>query len=157
MAVGMLAGCGGGKSSIQPGWLIHPMQQKAMKSRNGRCKGCRRNNHYFLAFYGWSQWTGNRYTCQKFNDENEYGITVEAQYQERIWWFSEQIKERTDRKYGCRSGIESMKSVPVLWSESGWTVPMQEMIDADNYDVSEIEPNLAAYYTIDNQLYSMPF
>ena len=41
--------------------------------------------------------------------------------------------------------------------ESGWTVPMQEMIDADNYDVSEIEPNLAAYYTIDNQLYSMPF
>ena len=31
------------------------------------------------------------------------------------------------------------------------------MVDADNYDVSEIEPNLAAYYTIDNELYSMPF
>lgn len=41
--------------------------------------------------------------------------------------------------------------------ESGWIVPMQEMVDADQYDVSEIEPNLAAYYTIDNKLYSMPF
>lgn len=41
--------------------------------------------------------------------------------------------------------------------ESGWTVPMQEMIDADKYDVSQIEPNLSAYYTIDDKLYSMPF
>ena len=41
--------------------------------------------------------------------------------------------------------------------DSGWIVPMQQMIDADSYDVSEIEPNLAAYYTIDNELYSMPF
>lgn len=41
--------------------------------------------------------------------------------------------------------------------ESGWVVPMQEMVDADNYDVSQIEPNLAAYYTIDDKLYSMPF
>ncbi|XP_041598366.1 sn-glycerol-3-phosphate-binding periplasmic protein UgpB-like [Vulpes lagopus] len=41
--------------------------------------------------------------------------------------------------------------------ESGWTVPMQNMVDADNYDLSQIEPNLSAYYTIDDQLYSMPF
>ena len=41
--------------------------------------------------------------------------------------------------------------------ESGWITPMQQMIDADSYDLSQIEPNLAAYYTIDNQLYSMPF
>ena len=29
--------------------------------------------------------------------------------------------------------------------ESGWTVPMQNMVDADNYDLSQIEPNLSAY------------
>ena len=34
---------------------------------------------------------------------------------------------------------------------------IQEMIDEDNYDISQIEPNLAAYYTVDDQLYSMPF
>ena len=31
MAVGMLAGCGGGKSSISR--MAHPMQQKAMKKQ----------------------------------------------------------------------------------------------------------------------------
>ena len=41
--------------------------------------------------------------------------------------------------------------------DSGWIVPMQQMIDEDGYDLSQIEPNLAAYYTIDDQLYSMPF
>ena len=41
--------------------------------------------------------------------------------------------------------------------DSGWIIPMQQMVDADNYDLSQIEPNLAAYYTIDDQLYSMPF
>ena len=39
--------------------------------------------------------------------------------------------------------------------ESGWITPMQNMVDADNYDLSQIEPNLAAYYTIDDELYSI--
>ena len=35
---------------------------------------------------------------------------------------------------------------------------MQEMIDADGYDISQIEPNVAAYYTTeDGKMYSMPF
>ncbi len=41
--------------------------------------------------------------------------------------------------------------------ESGWVVPMQEMVDADNMMCQKSEPNLAAYYTIDDKLYSMPF
>ncbi|TDF98330.1 ABC transporter substrate-binding protein [Paenibacillus piri] len=35
--------------------------------------------------------------------------------------------------------------------------PMQKFIDADKYDVSQLEPNIIGYYTIDNKLYSMPF
>mgnify|MGYP000694769603 FL=1 len=34
---------------------------------------------------------------------------------------------------------------------------MQELINADGYDISQIEPNIAAYYTVNNELYSMPF
>ena len=41
--------------------------------------------------------------------------------------------------------------------DSGWIVPMQELIDADGWDVSKLEENIAAYYTIDDKLYSMPF
>lgn len=35
--------------------------------------------------------------------------------------------------------------------------PMQKFIDADNYDLSQLEPNIIGYYTFDGQLYSMPF
>jgi sn-glycerol 3-phosphate transport system substrate-binding protein len=42
-------------------------------------------------------------------------------------------------------------------SESGFITPMQEFIDADDFDVSILEPNILAYYELDGQLYSMPF
>ena len=41
--------------------------------------------------------------------------------------------------------------------DSGWALPMQQMIDAEGYDITQIEPNIAAYYTVDGKLYSMPF
>lgn len=41
--------------------------------------------------------------------------------------------------------------------DSGWAKPVQEFIDAEGYDISQIEPNIAAYYTVDSKLYSMPF
>ncbi|AIS51634.1 carbohydrate ABC transporter substrate-binding protein, CUT1 family [Thermoanaerobacter kivui] len=41
--------------------------------------------------------------------------------------------------------------------DSGWAVPVQKFIDEENYDTSQLEPNLLAYYTVDNKLYSMPF
>ena len=93
---------------------------------------------------------------QKFNDENEYGITVEAEYQGS---YDDALNKLKSAQIG-NMGADLVQVYEIgtrFMIESGWTVPMQEMIDADNYDVSEIEPNLAAYYTIDNQLYSMPF
>lgn len=35
--------------------------------------------------------------------------------------------------------------------------PVQEFIDRDNYDVSDLEPNVLAYYTVEGQQASMPF
>jgi sn-glycerol 3-phosphate transport system substrate-binding protein len=35
--------------------------------------------------------------------------------------------------------------------------PVQEFIDKDNYDVSDLEPNVLAYYTVEGQQASMPF
>ncbi|GIN57286.1 ABC transporter substrate-binding protein [Lederbergia ruris] len=42
-------------------------------------------------------------------------------------------------------------------SESGFITPMQEFIDKDNFDISQLEENILSYYTLDDQLYSMPF
>lgn len=41
--------------------------------------------------------------------------------------------------------------------DSGWVKPMQDFIDSEGYDISQIEPNIAAYYTVEGKLYSMPF
>ncbi len=41
--------------------------------------------------------------------------------------------------------------------DSGWALPIQQMIDAEGFDITQIEPNIAAYYTVDGKLYSMPF
>ncbi|GAA1701039.1 ABC transporter substrate-binding protein [Fodinicola feengrottensis] len=36
-------------------------------------------------------------------------------------------------------------------------LPMQSFVDKDKFDTSDIQPNIAGYYTIDKKLYSMPF
>jgi sn-glycerol 3-phosphate transport system substrate-binding protein len=36
-------------------------------------------------------------------------------------------------------------------------VPMQNFIDKEKFKISDIEPNIMAYYTINKKLYSMPF
>lgn len=41
--------------------------------------------------------------------------------------------------------------------DSKLITPMQEFIDADKWDVGQLEPNISGYYTFDNKLYSMPF
>lgn len=41
--------------------------------------------------------------------------------------------------------------------DSGWVLPMQTYIEKDKWDINQIEPNIAAYYTVDGTLYSMPF
>jgi sn-glycerol 3-phosphate transport system substrate-binding protein len=35
--------------------------------------------------------------------------------------------------------------------------PMQNFIDADKWDLSQLEPNIVGYYTLGSKLYSMPF
>ncbi len=93
---------------------------------------------------------------EKFNNENEYGITVEAQYQGA---YDDSLNKLKSAQIG-NMGADLVQVYEVgtrFMMESGWIVPMQQLVDADQYDVSSIEPNLAAYYTIDGALYSMPF
>ncbi|AXI08898.1 ABC transporter substrate-binding protein [Oceanobacillus zhaokaii] len=40
---------------------------------------------------------------------------------------------------------------------SGSIVPIQELIDADGYDMSGLEENIVNYYSLDGTFYSMPF
>ena len=40
--------------------------------------------------------------------------------------------------------------------DSGFIIPMQQIIDDYNIDISGLEENMLNYYTVDDQLYSMP-
>ena len=93
---------------------------------------------------------------KQFNEENEYGITVDAQYQGE---YDDSLNKLKSAQIG-NMGADLVQVYEIgtrFMIDSGRIVPMQEMIDGDGYDLSQIEPNLAAYYTIDNELYSMPF
>ena len=41
--------------------------------------------------------------------------------------------------------------------DSGLIKPIQDFVDEDDYDLSQLEDNLLAYYTVDGKLNSMPF
>lgn len=93
---------------------------------------------------------------RRFNNGNTYGITVNAQYQGE---YDDSLNKLKSAQIG-NMGADLVQVYEIgtrFMIESGWIVPMQFMIDEDNYDMSAIEPNLSAYYTINDELYSMPF
>ena len=93
---------------------------------------------------------------KKFNDENELGIRVEAQFQGE---YDDAINKLKSAQIG-NMGADLVQIYDIgtrFMIDSGWVVPMQELIDRDGWDISQIEPNIAAYYTVGDTLYSMPF
>ncbi|MCL4562902.1 MAG: ABC transporter substrate-binding protein [Chloroflexi bacterium] len=44
-----------------------------------------------------------------------------------------------------------------LLVDLGVATPVQNYIDKEKYDISDLEGNVLSYYTVDNKLYSMPF
>ncbi len=92
----------------------------------------------------------------KFNKENSYGIKVEAQYQGS---YDDAINKLKSAQIG-NMGADLVQIYDIgtrFMIDSGWAVPMQELMDADGWDISQIEPNIAAYYTVNGTFYSMPF
>lgn len=97
-----------------------------------------------------------QYLVDKFNSDNTNGITVTAEYQGS---YDDAINKLKSAQIG-NMGADLVQIYDIgtrFMIDSGWVVPMQDLIDADGYDVTQIEPNIAAYYTVDNKLYSMPF
>lgn len=96
------------------------------------------------------------YLVNKFNTENTEGITVDAQYQGS---YDDAINKLRSAQIG-NMGADLVQIYDIgtrFMIESGWITPMQDLINADGWDMSQIEPNIAAYYTVEDQLYSMPF
>lgn len=91
----------------------------------------------------------------KFNEQSD-SVSIEAIYQGSY--------DDSLTKLRAVGGSEEAPAIVQVFeigtkymSESDFITPMQDFIDADNFDTSVIEPNIASYYTLDDKLYSMPF
>lgn len=96
------------------------------------------------------------YLVKKFNDQNDQHIRVDAQYQGS---YDDAINKLKSAQIG-NMGTDLVQIYDIgtrFMIDSGWVTPMQTLIEADGWDVNQIEPNIAAYYTVDGKLYSMPF
>lgn len=93
---------------------------------------------------------------KEFNDQNKGKIEVKATYAGKY--------DDAITKY--KAAIQS-KSTPDLIQiydigtqfmiDAKQTVPMQSFIDRDKLDVSDLQPNITGYYSVDKKLNSMPF
>ncbi len=160
MIMGSLAGCGGGKTlEEQNASQDNASAETETDSKEFSMADAKEVDGTEISFWhsmGGVNGQAIDTLVKKFNSENEYGITVNAQYQGE---YDDSLNKLKSAQIG-NMGADLVQVYEIgsrFMIESGWIIPMQEMIDADKYDMSSIEPNLAAYYTIDDQLYSMPF
>lgn len=96
------------------------------------------------------------YLVDQFNKENKKGITVDSQFQGQ---YDDAINKLKSAQIG-NMGADLVQIYDIgtrFMIDSGWVIPMQELITADGWDAGQIEPNIAAYYSVSDQLYSMPF
>lgn len=157
MTIGLLAGCGSGKSTAEmSGEESTDTTESTETVEMADASEVSGTTITFWHSMGGVNGQAIDTLVEKFNEENEYGITVEAQYQGD---YDDSLNKLKSAQIG-NMGADLVQVYEIgtrFMIESGWIIPMQEMVDADGYDVSQIEPNLAAYYTVDDQLYSMPF
>ena len=155
-AASMLAGCGAGsdanKGTVQESANTETSQAQTSASK-GEPKG---QTITFWHSMGGVNGEAMDYLIKKFNEENDQGIVVDAQFQGE---YDDAINKLKSAQIG-NMGADLVQIYDIgtrFMIDSGWVVPMQDLVDADGYDLSQIEPNIAAYYTVGGKLYSMPF
>ena len=92
----------------------------------------------------------------KYN-ESQDKVFVKAQYQGS---YDETLTKLRSSASGSEVGADIVQVFEVgttFMIDSGLTVPVQDYVDESKFDLKQLEPNLLAYFTIDDKLYSMPF
>lgn len=90
-----------------------------------------------------------------FNDSHK-NIKVTAQYQGT--YDDELNKLKSAQVSNSAPDIMQVYDIGTKYMiDSKATVPVQNFVDKEKYDISSLEPNLLAYYTVNKKLNSMPF
>ena len=120
--------------------------------RQGRADG--RTNLVFWHSMGGRNGDVMARIVNNFNNSQDR-IFVDAQFQGS---YDDAITKMRATPRGSGPDIMQLYDIGTRWAiDSGLMLRMQYFIDRDNFDTSDYEPNILAYYTIDGQLFSMPF
>ena len=113
-------------------------------------------NVHLVFWHGMSGTNGEiiDYIVRTFN-ESHPGIEIEAQYQGS---YEESINKL---KAAMRTGdgpdmVQIYEAGTRFMVDSGFVNPVQNLIDKYSIDVSHLEEHILDYYTVNDQLYSMP-
>lgn len=129
-----LAGCGSGKESAKSGDKTKVTFWHSMGGKGGDAIAS---------------------LTEKFNKSQD-SIEVVAEYQGAYDDAINKLKSSALGNLG--PDIMQLYDIGTKWMiDSEYAVPMQELIDNDNYDTSKLEKNILDYYKVDGKLYSMPF
>jgi sn-glycerol 3-phosphate transport system substrate-binding protein len=92
---------------------------------------------------------------KQFNQQNKGKIKVTLNYKGTYDSALAAYKNSSQKQ---RPDLIQMYDVGTRYMiDSKTIIPMQSFIDKDHFDVSDLQPNIAGYYTVDKKLYSMPF
>ena len=107
----------------------------------------------------WHSFSGNaakalQMIVDQFNTSQDR-IYVDAQYQGSYEESLNKLKASMRTKSGPDM-VQIYEAGTRFMVDSGFVLPMQSIINKYKIDVSNLEENILAYYTINNQLYSIP-
>ena len=135
LAVSMLAGCGAPAAdtgaAADPGSQAGTSQAGASQSA-----GAEGASITFWHSMGGVNGEALEYLVNKFNSENTMGIQVEAQYQGE---YDDAINKLKSAQIG-NMGADLVQIYDIgtrFMIDSGWVVPMQELIDTDGWDKTQ--------------------
>lgn len=153
-----LVGCGGGTKTPPETKAEEPVASTAQKVEEEKVVENTDGKAVEIVFWHSMGGAGGEAIdslTKQFNS-SQSEIIVTSQYQGT---YDDAINKLKSSALGnAGPDIMQLYDIGTRWMmDSGYALTMQDMIDADQYDVSKLEPNILAYYTVDDKLYSMPF
>lgn len=93
--------------------------------------------------------------AKQFND-SQSDITIEPQYQGTYEESINKLKTAMRTKSGPDI-VQIYEGGTRFMADSNFITPMQDLVDKYKIDISDLEPNILAYYKVNGKLNSMPF
>lgn len=154
----VLAGCGGNSHGAANGAADQTGGGTNARSEDTASASGNAKKPVHITWWHSMSGAGEKAINELVSDFNasQSDIEVEAVFQGKY----DESLNKLKASLGSNSGPDLIQVYEIgskFMIDSKAITPVQQFIDADGYDVSQLEPNIIRYYTIDGKLNAMPF